>query len=76
MGRRIRKRFGAVWYIRKVVKYIPGEEFEDKLPGFKIVYPADRDTEEMNKEELFWVTSTAPSTSPQHLNSKFCVFAS
>ena len=37
VGRHIRKRFGAVWYIGKVVKYIPGEEFEDKLPGFKIV---------------------------------------
>ena len=52
MGRYIRKRFGAVWYIGKVVQYIPGEEFEDRMPGFKIVYPADEDTEELNEEEL------------------------
>ena len=68
VGRHIRKRFGAVWYIGKVVQYVPGEEFEDRLPGFKIVYPADGDTEELNEEELNAVLLDAdPSKWPNPL---------
>ena len=52
VGRFVRKRFGAVWYLGKVVEYTPAEQFDDLLPGYRIFYEADGDEEEVNEEQL------------------------